>query len=127
MMNRATLWALIIGLCAGWFTQSWYQDSVQLVVDKAARATGEKLRDELVTVSADSSRQLEQQLEGLKNAAPVEIRTEIVKPVFTNVCVTDDFVRMYNSAASAAERALSGKPADTLPRKSAPTAGGNGS
>ena len=124
---KAIFLTLTLGLCAGWLTRGWYQDSVQLVINQAAKATGEQLRDDLVAVSADSAWQLEQKLEGLKNATPVEIRTEIVKPVFTNVCVTDDFVRMYNTAASAAERALSGKPADTLPRKSATSAGGNGS
>lgn len=120
---KAILLTLIVGLAVGWLARGWYQDSVELAIARTAHQTSEQLRDELVLVSADSAWQLEQKLEGLKNAAPVEIRTEIVKPVFTHVCVTDDFVRMYNSAASAAERALSGKPADTLPRKPAAPAG----
>ncbi|EIS7785400.1 hypothetical protein L0202_004673, partial [Salmonella enterica subsp. enterica serovar Agona] len=53
---------------------------------------------------------LEEQLEALKNAPPREIRTEVVKPVFTNVCLSDDFVRMYNDAVTSTERTLSGKP-----------------
>ncbi|OAT23278.1 hypothetical protein M977_00753 [Buttiauxella gaviniae ATCC 51604] len=118
-MSRATLWALIIGLAAGWFCRGWEQDSVQLTINTAAQKTGEKLRDELVVIAADSARQLETKIEGLKNAQPNEIRSEIYKPVFTNVCVSDDFVRMYNDAASAAERALSGKPADEVPGKTA--------
>lgn len=124
---KTVLLALVIGLCAGWFARGWYQDSLQLTIEKTTKVASEQFRDDLVAVSADSAWQLEQKLEGLKNATPVEIRTEIVKPVFTNVCVTDDFVRMYNNAASAAERALSGKPADPLPGKSATTAGDNGS
>ena len=122
-MSRATLWALIIGLAAGWFCRGWEQDSVQLAINTAAQKTGEKLRDELVVIAADSSRQLETKIEGLKNAQPNEIRSEIYKPVFTNVCVSDDFVRMYNDAASAAERALSGKSADEVPGKTAAPAG----
>ncbi|ELP5444167.1 hypothetical protein QTT22_002061 [Salmonella enterica] len=35
---------------------------------------------------------------------------KVVKPVFTNVCLSDDFVRMYNDATASTERALSGKP-----------------
>lgn len=122
-MSRATLWALIIGLAAGWFCRGWEQASVQLAINTAAQKTGEKLRDELVVIAADSARQLETKIEGLKNAQPNEIRSEIYKPVFTNVCVSDDFVRMYNDAASAAERALSGKSADEVPGKIATPAG----
>lgn len=122
-MSRATLWALLIGLAAGWFCRGWEQDSVQLAIDTAAHKTGERLRDELVVIAADSSRQLEIKIEGLKNAQPNEIRREIYKPVFTNVCVSDDFVRMYNDAASAAERALSGKSVDEMPGKIAAPAG----
>lgn len=124
---RAVLFTLAIGLLVGWFTRGWYQDSVQLAIDRAASATGEQMRDNLVAVASDSARRLEQKIEELKHAAPVEIRTEIVKPVFTNVCVSDEFVRMYNSAVGAAERTLSGKPADALPGKSATAAGQNGS
>ena len=122
-MSRATLWALIIGLAAGWFCRGWERDSVQLAINTAAQKTGEQVRDELVIIAADSARQLEAKIEGLKNAQPNEIRSEIYKPVFTNVCVSDDFVRMYNDAASAAERALSGKSADEVPGKTAAHSG----
>ena len=53
---------------------------------------------------------LEDKLEALKNAPPREIRTEVVKPVFTNKCLSDDFVSMYNDAVTSTERTLSGKP-----------------
>ncbi|EGM4476172.1 hypothetical protein IIL41_004729, partial [Salmonella enterica subsp. enterica serovar Newport] len=71
-----------------------------------ASATGETL----ASVARESGRKLEEQLEVLKNAPPREIRTEVVKPVFTNVCLSDDFVRMYNDAVTSTERTLSGKP-----------------
>ena len=51
----------------------------------------------------------------LANAQPREIRTEMVKPVFTNVCVSDEFVGMFNEAAARAGRALSGKPQNKVP------------
>ncbi|MCX9039272.1 hypothetical protein NLN94_09205 [Citrobacter portucalensis] len=123
---KAIFLTLTLGLCAGWLTRGWHQDSVELAITRTAQQTREQLRDDLVALSTDSSRQLEQKLEGLKNAAPVEIRTEIVKPVFTNVCVTADFVRMYNAAAGQAERALSGKPADALPGRTPQATGGKG-
>lgn len=122
---KAIFLTLALGFCAGWLTRGWHQDSVQLAIESTSRVASEKLRNDLIAVSAGSAWKLEQKLEGLRNAQPVEIRTEIVKPVFTNICVTDDFVRMYNAAATQAERALSGKSAGTVPGGPSPAAGSN--
>ena len=81
-------------------------EGIDLAISKTATATGKQLAD----VASESGRKLENQLEALKNAPPREIRTEVVKPVFTNVCLSAEFVGMYNEAAASAERALSGKP-----------------
>jgi hypothetical protein len=48
---------------------------------------------------------LEDKLEALESGRP-EIRTEILKPVFTNVCVSDEFIRMYNATVDNTERTL---------------------
>lgn len=122
-MSRATFWALLIGLAAGWFCRGWYQDSLQLIVERAASAAGNKSRVEMQGIASASGRALENKLEAMRDAQPKEIRREIIKPVFTNVCVSDDFVRMYNDAGAAAERALSGKSADEVPGKPATSAG----
>jgi hypothetical protein len=53
-------------------------------------------------------------LEALESGRPKEIRTEI-KPVFTNVCVSDEFIRMYNATVDNTERTLSGKPEAKMP------------
>ncbi|MCX0230655.1 hypothetical protein NMW17_17655 [Escherichia coli] len=71
---------------------------------------GNESRKVMQGIASDSARVLEDKLEALKNVAPREIRTEILKPVFTNRCLSDEFVSMYNSAAAGTERALSGKP-----------------
>lgn len=121
--------ALIITLLAaafgaGWWVNGLYHDSIQLTVERAATAAGDKARTESQAVSRESARKLENQLEGIANAAPKEIRTEIIKPVFTNVCVSPEFVSMYNSTAAEIGRTLSGKPDNKMLSKPA-GAGGN--
>ncbi|MDR2243307.1 MAG: hypothetical protein LBE28_11105 [Providencia alcalifaciens] len=94
---------------AGWWVNGLYHDSLQLAVEQAAKQAGDAARLESQKISRESARKLENQLEGIANAAPKEIRTEIIKPIFTNVCVSPEFVSMYNASAARIERELSGK------------------
>lgn len=119
-----TLLAAAFG--AGWWVNGLYHDSVQLAVERAATAAGDKARTESQAISRESARKLEEQLESIANAAPKEIRTEIIKPVFTNVCVSPEFVSMYNDTAAKIGRTVSGKPADQMPGNAAGTDGNNG-
>ncbi|CZX67595.1 hypothetical protein [Enterobacter hormaechei] len=110
-MDRTVAGILLLAALAfasGWTVAGWQRDSIDLTIRNTAAVTGRQLAD----AASTSGRKLEDQLEALKNAPPREIRTEVVKPVFTNVCMSDDFVRMYNEAAAGTERALSGKSAD---------------
>ncbi|WP_447868171.1 hypothetical protein [Rahnella aceris] len=109
--------ALLAAFAAGWRVNAWYSDSVELMITNAAHAAGEASRVAGEKVASESGRKLENTLEALRNAQPVEIRTEVVKPVFTNVCVSADFVSLYNAAADKAERALSGKSVNQMPGK----------
>ncbi|WP_454833770.1 hypothetical protein [Rahnella aceris] len=109
--------ALLTAFAAGWKVNAWYSDSVELMITNAAHAAGEASRVAGEKVASQSGRKLENTLEALRNAQPVEIRTEVVKPVFTNVCVSADFVSLYNAAADKAERALSGKSVNQMPGK----------
>lgn len=102
--------ALIIALlvCAfgsGWKVNNLYHDSIELTAHKTAA----KIKGDIEKISSESGQVLEEKLEGIANAAPREIRTEIIKPVFTNVCVSDEFVSLYNQTAENIERELSGK------------------
>ena len=109
-MNRipVVIVPLALSFLLGWKVAFWQRDSIDLTIRNTAAATGKELAD----ISSSSGRRLEEKLEALKEAQPREIRTEVVKPVFTNVCMSDDFVRMYNEAAAGTERALSGESAD---------------
>ncbi|MEQ4671820.1 hypothetical protein AB7W30_16700 [Providencia manganoxydans] len=100
---------------AGWWINGLYHDSLQLAVEQAAKQASDAARLESQKISRESARKLENQLEGIANAAPKEIRTEIIKPIFTNVCVSPEFVSMYNDAAARIERGLSGKFVNQVP------------
>lgn len=118
--------ALIIALLAcafgaGWKVNSLYHDSIELTASRTAT----KIKGDIEKISSQSGQVLEEKLEGIANAAPREIRTEIIKPVFTNVCVSDEFVSMYNQTAENIERELSGKPVKKMLDGHSETRGNN--
>lgn len=111
----AIFFAFILAFSAGWLVKGWHQDSLELVALKTANEVNNASLKAQQDLASQSARTLENKLEELANVQPPEIRTEIIKPVFTNLCVSDDFVRMYNEAIDSAERTLSGKSTDKMP------------
>lgn len=105
-------WLVVVALAFvwGWLTADWRRDSLELAINSAAQVAGNKSQKAMLEIASESARGLEDKLEALENGRPKEIRTEILKPVFTNVCVSDDFIRMYNATVENTERTLSGKP-----------------
>ncbi|WP_449547176.1 hypothetical protein [Lelliottia amnigena] len=115
---------LIAAMSAGWQAHDWHNAKLELAASKATEET----RQIVVEVTRQSGEALEGKLAELKaNEIHTErvIHTETIKPVFNNVCASDDYVRLFNEMAASTERTLSGKPADTLPGKLAPTGGTN--
>ncbi|MEY1238745.1 hypothetical protein AB7102_14450 [Providencia manganoxydans] len=108
---------LICAFGAGWKVNGLYHDSLALTAQKVA----DKTRLNLEEISSQSGQRLETILEGIAHAAPREIRTEIIKPVFTHVCVSDEFVSMYNETVENINSELSGKPAKKMLDKAAST------
>lgn len=108
---------LLCAFGAGWKVNGLYHDSLELTAQKVA----DKTRLNLEEISSQSGQRLETKLEGIANAAPREIRTEIIKPVFTNVCVSDEFVSMYNETVENINSELSGKPVKKMLDKAAST------
>lgn len=107
---------------AGWFTAGLYSDSQQLVIERAATAGAEKSRWYTERMAGESARLLENKLAELSaNETHTErvIRTEVVKPVFSNVCATADYVRLFNAATDSAERTLSGQFVGPMPGNAA--------
>lgn len=111
---------LIAAMSAGWQAHDWHDAKLEL----AANKTAEQTRQIVVEVTRQSGEALEAKLAELRaNEIHTErvIRTETIKPVFSNVCASDDYVRLFNESADQAERKLSGKPADSLPGHPAPS------
>ncbi|KKC64521.1 hypothetical protein WG82_06715 [Citrobacter amalonaticus] len=105
---------LAAAMSAGWQAHDWHDAKLKLAASEAAEQT----RQIVVEVTQQSGEALEAKLAELRaNEIHTErvIRTETIKPVFSNVCASDDYVRLFNESADQAERELSGKPTDTLP------------
>ena len=101
---------LAVVFAAGWQVANWQRDSTELAITAAANAAGNASRQAMQDIASQSGQKLESQLEAIRNAPNKEIYREIVKPVFTNVCLSDEFVGLYNASVERTERALSGKP-----------------
>lgn len=110
-------WLLVVAVAFvwGWMVADWRRDSLELAINTAAQVAGDKSRNAMQLIARDSARGLEDKLEALNNGRPKEIRTEIIKPVFTNVCVSDEFIGMFNATVENTERVLSGKPEAKMP------------
>ncbi|MDM3462187.1 hypothetical protein [Citrobacter sp. Cb031] len=104
---------LAAAMSAGWQAHDWHDAKLKLAASEAAEQT----RQIVVEVTQQSGEALEAKLAELRaNEIHTErvIRTETIKPVFSNVCASGDYVRLFNESADQAERKLSGKPAGTL-------------
>ncbi|MBU9852771.1 hypothetical protein [Rahnella aceris] len=122
------LWGQMLVFAAvfyiGWIAHGWHNAKLEL----AASQSAEKTRVIVTEATRQSGQVLEAKLAELKANeihTEREIRTEIIKPVFSNVCATDESVRVFNQSVDQAERTLSGKPADIVPRRPAATGGQN--
>ncbi|QIZ52349.1 hypothetical protein DWG24_17150 [Dickeya zeae] len=108
------LWRVVAGLAvafaAGWQAANWQRDSMELAVTRAATVAVEQSRQALQALASQSGAVLESKLEALRNVPNKTVYREIVKPVFTNVCLSAEFVSLYNDAVNHTERVLSGKP-----------------
>lgn len=112
-------WWYALAVCAvfgaGWKTANWQRDSVEFAITQAANKAGEQSRQAMQQIASQSGQRLERQLEAIRNAPNKEIYRELVKPVFTNVCLSAEFVSLYNTAVENTERILSGKPEKEMP------------
>ncbi|HHX4812310.1 TPA: hypothetical protein ACVBYD_000616 [Yersinia enterocolitica] len=109
-----TVLLLIAAWCLGWTMHGDRQAKIELAINQVAEAN----RVQVENIAGTSARQLEDKLTGLRaNEVHTErlIRTEIIKPVFSNICATDEYVRLFNASAESAERTLSGKLVNPLP------------
>lgn len=122
-VTKAAIWpvlCLFTAFLAGWQAANWHNDSISLALNELA----EDVKNDIEKSHAGAAEQLETKLRELRaNERHFEttIQTEIIKPVFKNVCVSDEFVRLYNAAADNAERSLSGKHVNAVRNDAAET------
>lgn len=107
-MTKRFLASVVLAFLAGWLVKGWHQDSLELVAANAAQTAQE----------AANKREFDQAmaLQGwlAKHAQNTrEIVRETVKlvdrPVYHNVCLDDDGLRLANAAKNA-----SGEPAPAV-------------
>lgn len=108
-----SLWpALMIGLFVGMLASALQVNAVISSGLREAQAMSTTERTNLINdISTASAEKVAGRLEELhSNEITVEkhFTTEIIKPVFTSICATDEYVRLFNESSAAAERALSG-------------------
>ena len=107
---------LILGaaFCFGWQAHGWHNAKNELAASEAAEQT----RQVVAEVTRQSGEALEAKIAELKANeihTERETRTEVIKPIFSNVCASDDYVRLFNQGVDKAERTLSGKSSDAVP------------
>lgn len=103
----------VLALSTGWLVRGWHEDSVQLAVQQAA----DKIRDDAISRESSISDRVEKKLAGLRANQTVIDRgvvREIEKPIYRNVCLGDDGIRLLNDLAAGLP-ANPAKPAAKVP------------
>lgn len=104
--------SLLIGLVVGGAATWQVESSIERQLERAALGSESERQRLIRDISVASAIELEARLEELRgNEIMVEkhFTREIIKPVFSSVCASDEYVRMFNESSEAAERTLSGK------------------
>lgn len=115
----AGLFALAVSAAAtaGWLTRGWLEDSQRLTAIEAANAAADRaLARESVIAGVVEARL--STLQANERIIDRGIVREIQKPIYRNVCLGDDAIRLLNDAA-AGQRPDSTDAADTLPGNAA--------
>lgn len=117
--SRALGAALLIAatLTAGWAARGWYEDSRRLTAEQAARqAIAAAMARESEIAATVEARLAE--LEASERIIDRGIIREIEKPLYRNVCLGDDAIRLLNDAA-AGRAPDPAEPAAALPGRAA--------
>lgn len=98
----------------GWQVRGWQEDSNRL----AAKGAAEAVIAAAMARESGIAEVVEQKLAGLQASETVIERgiiREIEKPIYRNVCLGDDAVRLLNAAASGEATSDPAKPAGAVP------------
>jgi hypothetical protein len=113
----ALLAAIAFGFVGGWRVEHWRNNSAQL--EAQAKATAKFKKDEKrVDVAAEGHEAFKEKERIVYVEQEKKVRVFVDRPVYRNVCIDDDGVRLINDAI--AGRADSGEPATAVPGSAAP-------
>lgn len=103
---------LLSGFASGWKVQAWRHDSAALAAQEQARET-EKMRRQAVTNAARAYEVDKVRIRTEFVPITQEVERVIEKPVYRNVCLDDDGMRVLFGAISRAN-GVAGKPAGAV-------------
>ena len=115
----------ILGAAAGAWVMSLVTTSAIVREDKFREEIRALVSDSAAAAAATLDAKLSE-LHGNEIRTERVIHTETVKPVFRNVCATDDYVRLFNDGTAAAARTLAGGNVGTVPGSTADAGRANG-
>lgn len=107
-----------VGLCAiliavsfgaGMLVSNWHHDSIELVAQKAAKKSADNFQVEQSQIADGVQKSLD---EWRQNNVIIQekITREKLQPVFSTVCVTDDYIRMFNEQTKSKSTSRTVKP-----------------
>lgn len=100
--------ALVLSFGGGYTVAKWHQDSIELAAQKAADKASTKFQTEQKDIAQDVMASLDQ----WKNSN-VQIQQKVIheklQPVFSNVCVSDEYVRLFNQQTNSLSKKTDAK------------------
>lgn len=122
-MTKARLAALALSLAAtlaaGWQARGWYEDSHRLTAERALRLAVDAAFARESEIAAGVEARLAE-LQANERIIDRGLIREIEKPIYRNVCLGDDAIRLLNDAAAGRAPAAT-EPAAALPGRTAGT------
>lgn len=121
-MTRLGIGALVIAIAvsgsfaAGWKVKGWKNDSEQAAIERAAKAIADKALERESGIAAKVEERLAE-LQANKTVIDRGIVREIEKPIYRNVCLGPDAIRLLNDAA----RGEPTKPSPAMPSRTITT------
>lgn len=108
-----------ISLGTGWAVRGWKENSETLAIERAVQ----KVADDAVARESGIAEQVEARLAELtanKTVIDRGVIREIEKPIYRNVCLPGESIRLLNSAARGEAPADPAEPADEMPAEPVP-------
>ena len=100
----------------GWATRGWHEAALR-ESDAKARAEAQKIIDDKADASARDHEAMRAALAVQQRVVTKEVAHVVEKPIYRNVCLDDDGLRVLNAAVGAASVS---EPAPALPAPAAP-------